>query len=567
MANKLELTWYGKERTTSVEPRILIENPNFSNTSKTNGHTDNILIHGDNLLALKALESDFAGKIKCIYIDPPYNTGAAFEKYDDNLAHSKWLDLMKPRLELLRKLLKDDGLIFVQIDDNEQAYLTVLMDEIFGRDNRINTICIKMSEASGVKMAHTDKRLPKLKEYILVYCKNTVPTINVEKIKISEWNYEYKNILTGISDSDISYIKSLALKKTVTDDEVNKCNLILKNSHIVPFTEYEKINKFKIDDKWKYDNAYRIIEAVGSSSVFAMLKQVNRLPQEIMCAKSQSGLLYFLKTDVNLNSKQPRVQIIFADWNLYQNPGDLWLDIKTTGGVGQEGGVLFTNSKKPEKLIKRIIGMCTKEGDLVLDSFLGSGTTCAVAHKMKRRWIGIEMGDHAYSHCKKRLDSVIEGKDATGITKEVNWQGGGGYKFYELAPTLINIDAFGQPVINKEYSPDMLAAAVALHEGFRYEPSGNCFWKQSKNDNNTYLYVTTNHVGSELINKIKDEMKGDEFLIISCRSFESRAASASRNITIKKIPLSLLKNCEFGKDNYNLNIIYPPKYDEDQENE
>jgi len=166
---KLELTWIGKDdEYKDIEPRILVEVPDKSYGDK---NTENMLIHGDNLLALKALEQDYTGRIKCIYIDPPYNTGSAFEHYDDNVEHSKWLSLMKSRLEILKNLLSNEGCIFVQIDDNEQAYLKVLMDEIFGRQNFVNCIAVKMSEASGVKMAHVEKRLPKLKEFILVYKK------------------------------------------------------------------------------------------------------------------------------------------------------------------------------------------------------------------------------------------------------------------------------------------------------------------------------------------------------------------------------------------------------------
>ena len=569
MAQRLELMWIGKDKSEKLEPRILIENPSLSHSNNTslfnNGSENNYLIHGDNLLALKALEKDFQGSINCIYIDPPYNTGSAFEHYDDNLEHSIWLSLMRERLIILCKLLADDGMIFVQIDDNEQAYLTVLMDDIFGRDKRINTICVKMSEASGVKMAHTDKRLPKLKEYILVYCKNNVPEIDVEKVRLTEWNPEYKHVLVNISNQDLDFIKQCISKESVSDDEVNKCNDILKEAKIVSISEYGKANKIQIDNEWKFKNAYRIIQAVGSSSVFALLKRTERLNQDIMAAKSASGLLYLMKTDVDLESKQPRVQVIFADSNLEQNPGDLWTDIKTTGGVGQEGKVLFANSKKPEKLIKRIITMCTKPGDIVLDSFLGSGTTCAVAHKLNRRWIGIELGDHAYTLCKKRLDLVIDGNDSTGVTNEVGWTGGGSYKFYELAPTLINEDAFGEPIISKDYKPDMLAAAVALHEGFKYNPDDKVFWKQSKSNENAYLFVTTATVTVPMVKEIESQMADDEFLVIACKSFEKVADSVSNKIKIKKIPQMLLGKCEFGKDNYDLNIVHPPVYEDEEE--
>jgi len=163
---KLELTWIGKDEEIKVEPRLLIENKELSNV-ENEPETENMIIHGDNLLALKALEQKYAGKVKCIYIDPPYNTGSAFEHYDDNLEHSTWLTLMKSRLELLRNLLSEDGIIFVQIDDNEMAYLKVLMDEVLGRNNFINTICVKMSTASGVKTSHRNKTIIKTPEAII----------------------------------------------------------------------------------------------------------------------------------------------------------------------------------------------------------------------------------------------------------------------------------------------------------------------------------------------------------------------------------------------------------------
>lgn len=209
--------------------------------------------------------------------------------------------------------------------------------------------------------------------------------------------------------------------------------------------------------------------------------------------------------------------------------------------------------------------MSTEPGDIVLDSFLGSGTTAAVAHKMGRKYIGVEMGEHAYTHCKVRLDAVIAGQDALGITKAVNWQGGGGYRFYELAPSLINKDVFDEFVINEEYDADMLAAAVALHEGFNYQPDDKLFWKQSVGNEKSYLFVTTRHLNSTYLDAIKDTMEDGEYLIIACRSFDYGLEKAYDNITIKKIPQMLLKRCEFGKSDYNLNIVHPPVYDEGDE--
>ena len=217
----------------------------------------------------------------------------------------------------------------------------------------------------------------------------------------------------------------------------------------------------------------------------------------------------------------------------------LWDDI-LSNNLHKEGNVSFPKGKKPEYLIKRVFEIATDEGDLVLDSFLGSGTTIAVAQKMNRRWIGIEMGEQAYTHCKLRLDSAISNNDNSGITKAVGWQGGGGYRFYELAPTLINEDAFGEAVINPDYDADALAAAVALHEGFTYHPGADFFWKQAIGNENSYLFTTT------------------------CRSYDKGLDKAYQNIAVKKIPQMLLDRCEFGRDDYSLNIVHPPVYEDEE---
>lgn len=222
-------------------------------------------------------------------------------------------------------------------------------------------------------------------------------------------------------------------------------------------------------------------------------------------------------------------------------------------------------SPKPERLIERIIHIATNPGDLVLDSFLGSGTTAAVAHKMGRRYIGIEMGSHAYTHCKVRLDKVIAGEDLGGITKSAKWEKGGGYRFYELAPTLINEDAFGEAVINPDYDADMLAAGVALHEGFTYHPDGKLFWKQSSGSEKSYLFVTTRHLNSDYLDSIQSTMEEDEYLTIACCSYDKGLDRVYDHITVKKIPQMLLERCEFGKTDYNLNIVHPPVYEDEEE--
>lgn len=563
MANKLELTWVGKYEYENIEPRILIEDKSKSYGER---NTDNMLIHGDNLLALKALEKDYAGKIKCIYIDPPYNTGSAFEHYDDNLEHSIWLNLMKKRLEILKTLLADDGIIFVQIDDNEQAYLTVMMDEIFGRKNHLNTICVKMSEATGVKMTHANKRLPKLKEYILVYKKSDI-IIKEIKIPKDKWDSEYKLFLKNISKSEIKKIKEIMNNENSTADEIKQADELLAKVETQNIEEYFKENNikdFKEKERFKYDNAWRILRDVattGAAKQIADEKRKNHSGNYFLI-KTKQNKTYLIKNNYNLDAEQPRIKMLFAEDYLMINPCDLWLDITTTG-LEAEGGVEFRNSKKPEKLIKRCIEISTEEGDYVLDSFLGCGTTCAVAQKMNRKWIGIEMGEHCYTHSKVRIDSVING-DKSGISNECNWNGGGGYKFYELAPTLIEKDAFEQEVINPKYDEKMLSEAVALHEGFDYEPSNEYYWKQSKGNEKSYLYVTTKFVGEATLDNIKSELKDDEYLIIACTSYDENIEHKYKNIKIKKIPEMLLSQFEYGVDNYDLNVVEEEEVYEDE---
>mgnify|MGYP000997672395 FL=1 len=566
MSKKLELHWIGKDKEILVEPRILIENKELSNI-ENDENTENMLIHGDNLLALKALEQKYTGKVKCIYIDPPYNTKSAFEHYNDNLEHSTWLSLMKSRLEILRKLLRDDGGIFVQIDDNEQAYLKVLMDEIFGRDKFLNTISVKMSEASGIKMTHASKRLPKIKEYILVYKKEDL-VLNEVKIPKKTWDNEYKTIITNITKEEISFIKSVCKNEKRSENEIKKVDELLDKAKYSSLSEVYKKENIQEKDKLKFnfDNAYRIFRTTSVSEKATLqlvklkkLKYTNVFFSQI----TPQNKMYIIKGDFDENKKKPRTQVIFSDDYLEYNPGDFWTDIKTTGLDNEGAGVEFKNSKKPEALISRILEMITNENDLVLDSFLGSGTTAAVAHKMNRKYIGIEMGEHAYTHCKVRLDKVISGEDKGGITKNVNWQGGGAYRFYELAPTLINEDKFGEMVINKEYGPEMLANAVALHEGYNFNPNKETFWKQSKSTENSYLLVTTKYVDINFLNSIKNDMEDEEYLVIACKNYDKVLEKKYSNIEIKKIPEMLLEKCEFNVENYNLNIINTPIYEEE----
>lgn len=524
MGNRLELTWIGKDEPILVEPRILIEDPALSNC-ENDPDTENMLIHGDNLLALKALEKKYGGQVKCIYIDPPYNTGSAFEHYDDNLEHSQWLNLIRSRLLILWKLLCEEGSLWISIDDDEQAYMKVLCDEIFGREHFISSMIWQKRTSPDMRAVISDGH-----EYILLYVKNreVFRTIRNKLPLSDEQAASYKN-----PDNDPRGVWTSA-DYTAQGYRPNQMYEIITPGG----TKYTPPE----GKCWKNVEEVYLHQVNDNRIWFG--PDGNAMPRRKTFLAEHEGVIpwtWWTNKEVG-HSQEAKKEILqlFGANNVFDTP-------------------------KPERLIERIIHIATNPGDLVLDSFLGSGTTAAVAHKMGRRYIGIEMGDHAYTHCKLRLDKVIAGKDPGGITKSAGWQGGGGYRFYELAPSLINEDSFGEPVINQDYSPDMLAAAVALHEGFSYQPDSSLFWKQSVGSEKSYLFVTTRHISSPFLDSIRDTMEEGEFLIIACRSYDAGLEKAYGNICIKKIPQMLLGRCEFGKEDYALNIIHPPLYEEEEE--
>lgn len=557
MANKLELTWYGKDEPIRVEPRLLIENTALSNTA-ADPDTQNMLIHGDNLLALKALESKFAGQVKCIYIDPPFNTGQAFENYDDNLEMSIWLDLMRSRLQIIHTLLKDDGTLFVHIDDQNLPYLTLLLDEIFGKQNRLYLITFKQGAATGHKAINPG--CVTTTNFILIYSKskehwhpNRLYTNRGSRDK------RYGNFITNINDPFPSW--NLI---TLTEAFAEERKLSIKEARAFIKSYPEQMDQFVLEH---CESVIQLVNpdynSVGAETR-AMIDESHNKPNEILRQVRDGYSDIYLLNGKRIIFYRDKLKKVDGEYVPGEPLTTLWDDL-LSNNLHNEGGVNFPKGKKPEALIKRCIELSSDLGDIVLDSFLGSGTTAAVAHKMKRRWIGIEMGKQAYTHCKPRIDDAIANNDASGITKSVDWQGGGGYRFYEVAPTLINKDAFDEYVINEDYDANMLAAAVALHEGFHYQPDGELFWKQSVGNENSYLFVTTRHLNSTYLDSIKDTMEDGEYLIIACRSFDNGLDKAYDNIAVKKIPQMLLERCEFGKTDYNLNIVHPPVYDDEEE--
>lgn len=555
MANntKLELTWIGKyDRKMPVEPRILIENPEYSYGVPETGvlpngrpWKGNMLIHGDNLLALKALEQNFSNAVKCIYIDPPYNTGNAFEHYDDGLEHSIWLDLMYQRVTILHSLLSEDGAFCLHLDDGEVHYAKVICDEIFGRNNFIATVAIRSSTPSGVKTAHKNKKLIKQKDLMLVYKKSDALTINPQYVRKQAFDTHFNYFV----DKDKEIVKPfldvliengiLAVGSKLSDFNINNPKhrqFYLKNAASICQTQSFKNEEIKQASRKLADKVMFVNKGLPEEMMFYNGRQLTPLSNSI------NKVLYH-------GSFVEDISILLCDF---------WDDVDFQN-TQHEGGIDFPNSKKPEMLVTRILSLFTnKPEDVVLDSFLGSGTTAAVAHKMHRRYIGVELGNHAYTHCYERLKKVVDGSDQGGVSKALNWHGGGGFKFYELAPSLLKEDAYGRLVINQEYNADMLAAAMAKQEGFVYEPSVDVYWKQGHSSESDYIYTTTQFVTVEVLAGIEDQMAEGESLLVCCTAFQKECRGMFPNITVKKIPQMLLGKCEFNHDDYSLNIVALP---------
>ena len=577
---RLELTWIGKGQEPEVEPRILLHDP-----SKDYGDpkSENMLIHGDNLLALKALEQQYAGQVKCIYIDPPYNTGEAFEHYDDNLEHSIWLGLMRARLELLRNLLSEDGTIWIQIDDEEQAYLKVLCDEIFGRGNFINMVSVNMKNAAGASGGGEDKRLKKNCEFIISYAKNyelvqpfkgafdyTEMYEYVVSYREQGKNWHYTSVLYNPGGKE--YVGS------TVDGDGNEIKIYRRPGAMVMSVRQVMAKEGITEKEVYYKYGTSIFEAKDAQSsirtrVISAKKELG-LNDDIVSIEyvpktgKNKGILYeqFYKGEKCRLFAWLRDISEVIDGVLYKKDlqGTYWDFTSNINNLSKEGGVVFPKGKKPEALVGRIVEMTTEPGDLVLDSFLGSGTTAATATKLQRTWIGVELGDHCYTHCIPRLKTVIDGTDAGGITETTKWQGGGGYRFYELAPTLIVKDEHGNDVFSDKYNAQMLVAAVAKVNGYFYAPDPDVFWKQGYSQDNSFIYVTTQYLTATMLDSLAKEVDAFESPLICAPAFDVGLNKRYDNITVKKIPQSVLDKCEYGVDNYNLNIVEVPECDEEE---
>ncbi|WNB74426.1 site-specific DNA-methyltransferase [Methylomonas koyamae] len=582
---KLELTWIGKDKRPRLEPRILLEDAEKSYHAKFRRFPsppaplpagegskspspqrgeglgrggqedifDNRLIFGDNLLALKALEQEFSGQVKCVFIDPPYNTGSSFTHYDDGLEHSIWLGLMRDRLEIIRRLLSDDGSLWISIDDNEAHYLKVMCDEVFGRSNFVANVVWqkKYSKQNDAKWLSTSH------DHILIYAKIKDLWKPNQVKRTDDQLRGYKNLDNDPRGAWQSVVYTCAKTRS------ERPNLYYGIKH-------PKTNELIFPSEsrvWAYDKK-RHEEHVRENLIWwGELQEKDKPRLKSFLSKVGTGLVpdtLWLRDDSGDNQDAKREMLALNAEDIFATP-------------------------KPERLIAKVLQIASNPNDLVLDSFAGSGTTGAVAHKMGRRWIMVELGEHCHTHIIPRLQKVIDGEDQGGISKAVNWQGGGGFRYYKLAPSLIVNDRWGNPVVNPDYNAAMLAEALCKLEGFVYAPSESRWWQHGHSSERDFIYVTTQNLSVEQLQALADEVGGalsldpspvhgrGEFeplsqrgeglgrgysLLVCCSAFHGITAAQANerwpNLTLKKIPKMVLARCEWGHDDYSLNVANLP---------
>ncbi|CAM3708360.1 site-specific DNA-methyltransferase [Vibrio aquimaris] len=502
------LNWLNKDEAIATSKkctyRLLEEVPELSYGDIDN---ENLLIQGDNLEALKALIPHYAGKVKCIFIDPPYNTKSAFEHYDDNIEHSKWLSLMYPRLELLRELLTEKGSIWITLDDNESHYFKVICDEIFGRKNFVGNIVWEKvyTPKNNGRAVSSDH------DHVLVYAKseswfkdgwNLVPRSDEQKGRFKNPDHDPKGPWR-------TYPLDVR-----TEDGARR-------------------------EKYRYE-----VTLPSGRKVKPALGRHWALPLESFQKAVEDGEIYFGKKGDAMPTKKAYLSeakkgVIARSWWTYK-------EVSGNQDAKREILALFGDSgfitPKPEKLIERVLTIATNEHDLVLDSFLGSGTTAAVSHKMKRKYIGIEIGDHAKTHCQKRLKQVVDGEQG-GISVTNNWQGGGGFRFYKLGEAVF--DEYG--CLNTDIKFPTLASHIWYLE--TKTPLGNTMDSPLLGvHNDTAYYLLYNGIlgdrrpaggnvlTSKVLNNLPDIDKHDRIVIYGESSRLGEARLKQANITFKQIP-------------------------------
>lgn len=549
MGKRLELIWPEKEKIllglddngkpiwgtkADLETRLLVQleavgetNPDNLNDLYEQG--DNLLIKGDNLLALKALERHFSGKIKCIYIDPPFNTGNAFEYYDDGLEHTIWLSMMKARLEITKKLLSENGVIFVHLDTNEVAHCKVLMDETFGAKNFMNIITMTTNDPSGFKA--TGRNIFSTANFLIAYSRDRTQC-SLNRIFIEKgFDKQYSKILLN-PEKHYSEWKWAPLHEYVASQmryvDVRQAKRALGREVFE-----QKVGKFAID------NAIRIFR-------LAVIQGGARAKRELTITKSkQEADKVFAHPDEDIDGFYilNGDQILFYDKRLIEIDGrkvpgelltDVWTDI-SWNGIANEGNVTLKFGKKPEALLRRVIELTTSPGDWILDSFLGSGTTAAVAHKLGRKWVGIEIGEHAETLCLPRLKRVVSGEDQTGISKQVGWKRGGGFRYCVLGESLFTKDEdTGLVMINPQYTNGPLVAAVCNLEGFHLNDDSVFYGVRG----NTYAHITEDKVTQVYLDALLEKLPEGKTLIVYCLK-HTTGLEMPEEVKVKRIPKEL----------------------------
>lgn len=434
---------------------------------------------------------------------------------------------MRDRLEILRSLLTPDGSLWITIDDNEAHYLKVLCDEVFGRANFVaNVIWQKKSSPSNDAKWISDNH-----DHILVYAKNKEfwrPT-KLERTDEQNRIYRHSDEYDGVGEDGKIYGRGPWFPgdmtvKTISENALYE--IITPSGRVVKPTD----GRAWVYSKGKFDELLK-------DKRITFGKNKDNKP----CIKR------FL-TEVENSKIVPKSVWLYEEVGENRNARQ---EVKKFNSINPFG------TPKPERLLQRIIHLATQPGDIVLDSFAGSGTTGAVAHKMNRRWVMIELGEHCHTHIIPRLKKVIDGTDEGGISKAVNWQGGGGFRYYRLAPSLLERDKWGNWIINKSYNAAMLAEAVCKHEGFTYAPSETLYWQQGHSSERDFIYVTTQTLNREQLAALAEEVGDDRSLLVCCSAFKAQP-DAFPNLTLKKIPNTVLHRCEWGRDDYSLQIANLP---------
>ena len=508
------LHWLTREQdlkaAANAEYRLLVEEEKYSYGDPDTG---NLIVQGDNLEALKALLPFYAGQVKCIYIDPPYNTGSAFEHYDDNMEHTLWLSMMYPRLKLLKHFLREDGVIWVSIDDRESHYLKVILDEIFGRMNFFANIIWQHS----IQGKNDAKTISNHHNHLIVYQKSDKFNRKLLE-RTAEHNVNYKN-----PDNDP--------KGLWRSGDFRSPNLRENLKYTVTTPSGKKIKPPEKGWRWS---------------------------KELFAEKVKSSEIIFVENETKIIRK------IYLSEQIGRVPESIWFgdDVGTSREATNEISILFPNivqfsTPKPERLIQRIIHISTNPGDYVLDSFLGSGTTAAVAHKMGRRYIGVEMGEQAKTHCAARLKKVIDGEQG-GISEAAGWKGGGGFRFFKLGEAVFDSERRIKPDISFENLAAHIyftetktplkkhkrkSAFLGIHDGTAYALLYNgILGDKSVNGGNVLTHATLNYIMHEIEaakKKNGGEFEYDQMVIYGESTRLTHVSLAFNNIIFRQTPYDI----------------------------